>query len=116
VNVVDRRVTALIKQVITWVVTGNHGAIEARSAGLRLSADSIRRALVEYGRTLIMPPESAFENADVIPVSNADRPTWSVRFELWTEEEGRSDLSIEFTIADRGDALLDLEVDNVHVM
>jgi hypothetical protein len=49
-------------------------------------------------------------------VTNATEPTWSVRFDLWTVEEGRSDLSIEMTLIDRGDRDLAVEIDNVHVL
>lgn len=36
--------------------------------------------------------------------------------DLWAREEGRSDLSVECTIAERGDGSLDFEVDNIHVL
>ena len=63
-----------------------------------------------------MPPEKAFSDIDAISVPNADKPTWSVRFDLWTKEEGRSDLSVECTVSERGDGELELEVDNIHVL
>jgi len=112
----NSRVVALIRQVIAWLVGGNFLDIEARSGGVRLSADLMRQAIEKFGRTLIMPPDEVFSNMDVIRVPNADRPTWSVRFDLWTKEEGRSDLSVECTVIDRGDGELDLEVDNIHVL
>jgi hypothetical protein len=42
-------------------------------------------------------------------------PTWSVRCDLWTVEEGRSDLSLELTVvaAPLGPTI---EVDNLHVL
>jgi hypothetical protein len=113
---VDSRVVALLKRVLVRLVGGNFVAIELRSRGVRLSADLMRQAVEEYRRTLIMPPDEVFSSLDVIPVTNADKPTWSVRFNLWTKEEGRSDLSLECTVADRGDDALNFEVDNIHVL
>ena len=112
----DNRGVALIKQLVAWLVGGNYFEIETRSRGVRLSADLMRQSIEEYGRTLIMPPDKVFSNIDAIRVPNADRPTWSVRFDLWTKEEGRSDLSVECTIFDRGDGELELELDNIHVL
>jgi hypothetical protein len=34
---------------------------------------------------------------------------------LWTVEEGRSDLSLELTVAESGDGYL-IEVDDIHVL
>ena len=115
-SVVDSSVVALLKQMIAWLVSGDFVAIEVRSGGVRLSANLMRQVIEEYGRTLIMPPDDAFTNVDAIRVTNADRPTWSVRFDLWTQEEGRSDLSVECTVTDRGNGELDLEVDDIHVL
>lgn len=112
----DSRVVELMRQVIAWLVGGNFLAIEVRSNGVRLSAQMIRQAIEEYGRTPVMPPESAFSAIDAIQVANTDRPTWSIRFDVWTKEEGRSDLSLECTIVEGNDGILELEVDNIHVL
>ena len=39
-----------------------------------------------------------------------------VRFDLWTVEEGRSDLSLEFTLVDGYNERMDFELDNLHVL
>ncbi|NPV19950.1 DUF7668 domain-containing protein [Bradyrhizobium aeschynomenes] len=113
----DSRVIELVEQVMAWLVSGNFAAIERRSRGVRLSADMMRQAIADYGRTLITPPSEAFATMDVIRVADADRPAWSIRFDLWTKEEGRSDLSLECRIVDRCDGhALDLAVDDIHVL
>jgi hypothetical protein len=113
---VNQTVTDLLKQVITWLVDGDYASVEARTRGVRLSRDLIQEAIHEYGRKLIPPPQAAFENLDAIRVTNALHPTWSIRFDLWTQEEGRSDLSIECTVIDRQDGTLVFELDNIHVL
>jgi hypothetical protein len=98
----------------------HEGAVEISedrfSGGVLLSADQMRQTIQEYGQTLITPPNEAFSNVDAIRVTNVYNPTWSVRLDLWTKEERRSDLSVECTIVDLGEDELDLEVDNIHVL
>jgi hypothetical protein len=115
-EMLESRIVALIKQVVAWLVASDFMEIEKRSNGVRLSADSMRAAVQHYGRTLAIPPESAYSELDSIRVTNADHPTWSIRFNLWTEEEGRSDLSVECTVIDRENGRLDIEIDDIHVL
>ena len=65
----------------------------------RLSSDDLRNVIREYGRNLAPPPQDAYDNLDTVQVEGAAVPTWSVRVPLWTKEEGRSDLTLELTIA-----------------
>lgn len=109
-------VIALIKQVVAWMVTGAFSAVEQRANGVRLSAAELAAAVNNYGRTLTMPPETAFANLDAIAVSSAPRPTWSIRVDLWTKEEGRSDLTLECTVIENGNDNLALEIDDLHVL
>lgn len=113
---IDNRVPALLKKVVEWLVTQDFDAVDEHSHGVRLTSGDIRQAVLDYGRKLIMPPDSAFADLDVIQVPSAYHPTWSVRFDLWTEEDGRSDLTIECHVIDRGGEALDVEIDNLHVM
>ena len=112
----DDRIPALMKRVVEWLVNGNFEAAEAYSNGIRLSAGLIREAICGYGKKLVMPPESAFSNLDVIEVVGTISPTWSIRFDLWTDKEGISDLTLECTMIDRGGKALALEIDNLHVL
>lgn len=56
----------------------------------------------EYCRTLVMPPETAYDNIDVIPIRGSEPQAYSVRFRLYTKEEGQSDLEVQLTLMDRG--------------
>lgn len=109
-------VIALIKQVIAWMIAGAFDAVDQRSNGVRLSAADLSGAVNDYGRTLTMPPDEAFADLDAIAVSNAPYPTWSIRMDLWTKEEGRSDLTLECTVIEKCNDDLTLEIDNLHVL
>lgn len=116
---INQRITATVRQLLEWLVTGDFGAIERYTNGVRLSAGLISDAVSEYGHKLVMPPPEVFENLDVIEVIEiigASPKRWSVRFDLWTEDERRSDLSFECTLIDSEVGLLKTEIDNIHVL
>ena len=62
-----------------------------------------------------MPPPDALTNLDVIEVEDSVPKQWSVRADLWTKEEGRSDLTLELTLLSDGGGLV-AEIDNIHVL
>jgi hypothetical protein len=52
----------------------------------------------------------------VVPISKTSPPEYSIRFRLYTEEEGRSDLEIQATLIDtEKTSLMKVEFDNVLV-
>jgi hypothetical protein len=103
----EPRIKATLIQLLLWLVAQDYEAIERFTAGVRLSADVMRRAVYQYGHTLVMPPDSVLNQLDVIEVTGSLPKTWSVRVDLWTAEEGRSDVSLECTLIDRPGELAD---------
>lgn len=113
---IDPRVKATVVQLLHWLVAGDYAAIERLTLGVRLPASLLRQAVADYGRTLVMPPASAFDQLDAIEIDGSNPKAWSIRVDLWTVEEGRSDLSLECTLIDQPGELLVAEVDNLHVL
>jgi hypothetical protein len=113
---IDQRLTGLIRMIVGLLVSGDYCAIEIRSRGIRLNAEQMKEAVQTYGRTLQSLPETSYAELDVIRVSHATSPTWSITVPLWTVEEGRSDLTLECTVIDKGLPELDIEIDNLHVL
>lgn len=103
-----------VRQVVGLLVSGKYDEIVELTFGIRLDAESIRGAIARYGRTLIDPPEAAFQDLDIIEVENTVFPTFSVGMNLWTAEEGKSDLSIDLTVMQHGDNFT-IEFDDIHV-
>lgn len=62
-----------------------------------------------------MPPEDAFDAMSIIGIEAPGRTAYSVVCDLWTEEEGRSDLSLELTLIESGGGLT-VELDDIHVL
>lgn len=112
----DPRIAATVVQILQWLAAGDFAAIEKYTHGVRLSASLLEEAVHDYGRTLVMPPQSALDCLDVVEIENSDPCAWSIRVDLWTVEEGRSDLSLECTLIDSPGAMLTAEIDNLHVL
>ncbi len=104
----------IVKRVVGHLVAGEFDAIETITSGARLHSEEMSTAVSQYGRELTTPPDSAFDAIDIIQVRGADDPTWSIRFELWTKEQGKSDLTLEVTVAESKSGFR-IELDDIHV-
>lgn len=104
-----------VAQVLALLAQGAYEELAELTHGIRLSAAEIAYAVQTHGRTLVTPPDHAFELMDAIQVRGAEPPRWSVTIPAWTKEEGRSDLSLELTLIERG-ADFDIEFDDLHVL
>ena len=102
--------------VVHLLVVGEYDVIESMTHGVRLSAQELRGAVESYGRTLIELPESELDGLDVVTVEGASVPTLSVVVDLWTEEEGKSDLSLELMLIDRYGGAYEVQVSDLHVL
>lgn len=112
----EPKLRATVAQLLVWLVAGDYAAIERFTAGVRLTADLLRQAISDYGRTLVMPPASELDQLDAIEIDGSSPRAWSVQVALWTLEEGRNDLSLECTLTEGPGELLAAEVDNLHVL
>jgi hypothetical protein len=104
-----------IQNLLSLLVERKYLEIEAMTNGVRLSAVQIQNAIRSYGRTLVIPPESAFGLIDPIEVNGIHPAQWSINLPLWTKEEGRSDLSIEMTIIETKPTFT-IELDDIRVL
>ncbi|MGH3973073.1 MAG: DUF7668 domain-containing protein [Pseudonocardiaceae bacterium] len=104
-----------VQIAIDLLVRGEFDALEAMIRGRRLNAAQMAAAINEYGRTLVVPPEYAWELLDVVQVTNSDPPLYDVRMPLFTKEEGRSDLTLFLTLREFDRGLLETEIDGIYV-
>ena len=114
-----QKISDTVRHLVGMLVAGDYAGLEAISRGRRLTAEELRQAVEEYGRELRMPPESVFEtfDEDNIDVFELARPrSWSVLVDLWTVEEGRSDLTLDVVLTDTGGEQYDIEIVSLHVM
>jgi hypothetical protein len=112
-----RKLISTLITVVNLLVRRDYDQLEKLSDGVRLKAQHIKGGVDAYGKTLAIPPANAFEEVDVIKVEGAEKPTYSIRFRLFTEEEHRSDLELQATFidADPESDLMTVEIDDVTV-
>lgn len=79
--------------------------------------DSIGTWIEDYPWRLIDLPEEAWEYSDHLLLSEPDTEpdTWYASVDMWTGEEGPSDLTLEATVHDDGTSV-SIQIDNVHMM
>lgn len=108
-------VQAATAKIANLIADGQYaGAVQACSSS-RLTEADVARVMSEYGRTFVRLPANFSDYLDSVLIEGLSRPTWSIRAPLWTIEEGRSDLTLELTVAD-GIEGLSVELDDLKVM
>lgn len=112
----NKKIERTVRWVASLLVAGEYEGLAAATDNTRLRAEHIRESVEEYPGTLIMPPASTFDKIDVIETKGPPPRQWSVRLDLWTREEGLSDLSMEMTLIDSDDEFLAVELDGIHVL
>ncbi len=108
-------VEAGVREVIALLAREQYEELERYTHGSRMSAADLARAVQEYGKTIVPSPEPIEDLLDIVEVRGAASPTWSVVVPLYTREEGRSDLTAEFTVVESGEGKVRIAIDNVHV-
>ena len=124
-----QKISDTVRHLVGMLVAGDYAGLEAISRGRRLTAEQLREAWEEYGGGLLlpgvpagelrMPPESVFEtfdedNIDVFELKSTR--SWAVLVDLWTVEEGRSDLTLELVLTETGGEQYDIQIWDLHVL
>lgn len=106
----DADLGAIVFSVAVEFAGGDFKGFISRHPNSRVKAADLERVVENYGRTLVRPPQDAYADLDAVKVAGAVEPTWWIRAPLWTNEEGRSDLTLEMTVtlgSDGSDVALD---------
>lgn len=114
----NHKLVRTLQHVVELLVNREYDQLERISGGRRLKAEYIQAGVEDYGRTLVSPPESAFQSANVVEIeTSTEIPQYSVRFYLHTQEEGRSDLELQATLIDDDveSDLMTVEIDGILV-
>jgi hypothetical protein len=82
----------------------------------RVTAAELKEALAEYRRRPVMPAAPLEELLDAVEVAGSRPKSWSVNLPLWTEEEGRSDLTLEMRFTESEADTYSVEIDDLHVL
>jgi len=112
----ETMIVRTVRHIVHMLVDGRYAELETLTDGTRLSEKQIRQAISEYGRTLVNPSAEAFEELYVVAVTGVTPRRWSVGFDLWTEEEDQSDLSLELALIETDAGQLLVELNNIHTL
>ena len=111
----EPKLREIVFVIIELLAGTNYKELELLSGGVRLSADELKSVISEYGCRVLHPTLDMLELVDVIAIQSKRYPQWSVSVPLWTHEEGRSDLTLELTVIEKG-SKMEVEIDNLHVL
>ena len=115
-NPVPERWRPLLRDLVRRLVIGDYAGL-ARDGFVAYvqgpDDDSIGTWIEDYPWKLVDLPEEAWEYSDHLLLSQAD--TWYASVDMWTAEEGPSDLTLEATVYDDGTSI-SIQIDGVHVM
>lgn len=103
-----------LRDLVHTLVVGDYDALHSDGRAGRLSADELRQAISRYGRRLVDPPDAAFRSANAYAIEGSQH-SWAVDLDLWTAEEGHSDLTLSVTAEETADGIW-LTIDDLHVL
>lgn len=89
----------MLCEVVQRIVVGDYGLAEGVADVAPVSpetAEHIRASVADYGATLIELPEETWQTS----VAQWQGSFWDVLVDLWTKEEGRSDLVLQGRITE----------------
>jgi hypothetical protein len=105
-----------VRTIVDLLVRGEYMGVERITQGFRRSAAEIAEAIGEYGRTLVAPDPQAWWPLVVITPVTSEPGKVHVAAPLWTEEEGRSDLTVELWLTEFMPGLFRPGLLNIHVL
>lgn len=112
--VFERQVRSIVIDLLVLLADGDYKSIMERCGYSLLDSDDLQTAVAEYGRTVIAPPAD-YQFLRACELRARAIPTWHVDADLWTEEEGRSDLTLEMTIEFEASGPV-IGINNLHVL
>ena len=110
----ESQIRSIVIDLLVLLADGDYESIMERCGSSGMTSEELRSAVRDNGRKVIAPP------ADYACINTYEReatavPTWAVEADLWTEEEGRSDLTLSVTIAFEPSGPT-IRLDNLHVL
>ena len=106
----------VVRNVIALLAAKKYVELQRLSGGVRLLSVQIESAVRNYGRTVVPLPNDALSLIDYVAVKNSHPSAWSVYVPLFTQEEGRSDLSIDLTLIESESGSFSIELNDLRVL
>jgi hypothetical protein len=103
--------------MVSLLVDREYEALAAMTRNERYTATDLEEAVVAYGRVLVSPPDDGIPpDLELFEVEGSVPRTVAAVMNLWTAEEGKSDLSLELMFKEIRPGLWLNSIENLHVM
>jgi hypothetical protein len=115
-DTVPARLIPTLRELVRELAVGNYAGLVADGRAGRLTAEELRQAVARYGRRLVELPDEAFDArfARAMPIEG-ETELWAVDIDLWTAEEGSSDLTLQ-TLVRLTPQGVSAHISDLHVM
>ena len=110
----DEELFDAISNLVLVLVAADYDLLERDGRAGRLPAIQLEEAVRAYGKTLVPLPPEARANIGMIERTDGSNEL-AVDVDLWTREEGRSDLTLQLTAKKIGDRYA-LSIDDLHML
>lgn len=111
---IPNHVILAIQNLLNELVDGNYLLLEKDGRAGRLTANEIEKALEDYGQIITNVPEQSLKSLEGILVDGPDE-LWSVDVDLWTIEQGQSDLTLSLWVR-VNEGRVTIQIIDLHVM
>ncbi|MCH9609941.1 MAG: hypothetical protein S4CHLAM45_13330 [Chlamydiales bacterium] len=111
---INKKYFPAIKALVHELVIGNYDVLEKDGRSGRLTANELEKAIADYGCELVDINEKEFGLADYYPIEG-EISEWAIDLPLRTLEEGRSDLTLSFTLTASNNEIR-LQIDDLRVL
>ena len=112
--VFERQVRSIVIDLLVLLADGDYESIMERCGYSLLDDDDLRTTVAEYGHKIIAPPAD-YPFLRACELKARAIPTWHVEADVWTEEDGRSDLTLEMMVEFEPDGPV-IGINNLHVL
>jgi len=111
---IPKHIIPALKNLVQDLISGDYSRLESDGRAGRLTAAELREAMESNNHAFIDVPDEEFDAKEAIRV---DLPgeVWAVDLDMWTEEEGRSDLTLSVRVQVYKDRVIP-QINDLHVM
>jgi hypothetical protein len=112
----DSQIRTAVSIAVNLLVRAKFDTLASMTRDRWLNADQLRKAVGDYPHRLVPPPESAWNEIDVVQARDLEPATFLIDFPLWTEDEERSDLVLQLRLVEEYPGAFESEIAGIHVL
>ncbi|WP_162656519.1 DUF7668 domain-containing protein [Tuwongella immobilis] len=105
-----------LHDTIRVLVREDFELLEADGRAGRLTASQLREAIHRYGRHLVDVPIEEIIKSHFYLLEGVKQKSWIIEVDLWTTEEGKSDLTLSVLVTMSSINDIQLEITDLHVL